>query len=548
MSDRVTATMRLMGLGLALEATACSERDPVATTIGVPTAIAIEAAGTVLDHHGDSTRVVAVVRDQFGRPMANRAITWASSDTQTLVVRGSGWVVSGEAGKSVVTATHADLAAIKEFEVKLQANVACAVPGVPVRQVVAAMPDYLPGTVAGPGLTYSSALVTALDFEMDGDDDVLVFAFNAPWAQLPQGGRIHAWRNDGTGVFTDASGEVLGATPLVADHTRDVIVDRLNGDPRPDVFAGQHGWDTPPYPGAPNILLLSHSTGLVESPEAFNPRKAGAFTHSVAGGDIDCDGDVDLFESNLLSPSTLYQNDGTGRFQAVSDRFPFAIGPPRTYTTAEFCDIDRDGDADLVLGDWNGSATLGRDDAVLLNNGFGRFRRAPRDVLPAPRYSEVSLTVELKCVDQDLDGWNDLVVSQTRDYTSGGWLLLWRNTGGRFTDVTSQAIPVQPSPVTHWVPVIRITDLNGDGWQDLVIPVDLPKCRTTLLINRGDGAFADGSATFPEQCGVDAHGVYDVLPLRGDRDGITDLLVVYGWFQHNPVNRTPAVLVKGKSR
>ncbi len=81
----------------------------------------------------------------------------------------------------------------------------------------------------------------------------------------------------------------------------------------------------------------------------------------IAAGDIDKDGDLDLFVGGRGIPgqypkaarSYLLQNDGTGKFSDVTNDLALELLNPGLVTDAVFTDHDGDGDEDLfVVGEW----------------------------------------------------------------------------------------------------------------------------------------------------------------------------------------------------
>ena len=82
----------------------------------------------------------------------------------------------------------------------------------------------------------------------------------------------------------------------------------------------------------------------------------------VAAGDIDGDGDDDLYFLNQLGANGLYRNNGDGTFTDVTA----AAGPvalaDRICTAAAFNDIDNDGDQDLYVTSTRGGNALFRND------------------------------------------------------------------------------------------------------------------------------------------------------------------------------------------
>ena len=112
-------------------------------------------------------------------------------------------------------------------------------------------------------------------------------------------------------------------------------------------------------------------------------------TRSVAVGDIDLDGDMDLVCGNSQQANTLFLNDG-GTFGIVSAWLPVFVDRTRSMALG---DIDGDGDLDLVCGNFGGVNTL------YLNEG-GTLSRVPADTLWTANTGE---SVALGDLDNDGD-------------------------------------------------------------------------------------------------------------------------------------------------
>ncbi|HEX4980632.1 MAG TPA: CRTAC1 family protein, partial [Ilumatobacteraceae bacterium] len=164
----------------------------------------------------------------------------------------------------------------------------------------------------------------------------------------------------------------------------------------------------------------------------------GRFSNGAAWGDVDGDGDVDLFVTRLDDPSQLFINDGAGGFVDESE----ARGLSVTDTNgAAFADYDNDGDADLIVV---------RDGSDLLfgNDGGGRFS----DVSVAAGIGDDGYRgMNASWGDFDNDGNLDVYVTNYMTCT-GEWATeeeiisqvsyypdtLYRNNGdGTFSDATS---------------------------------------------------------------------------------------------------------------
>ena len=279
------------------------------------------------------------------------------------------------------------------------------------------------------------------------------------------------------------------------------------------------------------------------------PPSIGAFTLRATLGDYDRDGDMDLYvaQSGFFPPaSSLFANDGTGRFTDVSSVLPPHLSPQ---STPAFVDIDGDGDLDLlvwqvptarlfrndgpgpwtdlsanlpapvpfavrhVVGDFDGDGDLDlagvghalawplSRNHLLVNQGAGVFTLL--EPFPGTDYA-------IATADIDGDGDLDLV-------TSTWGLRLWRNDGGlSFTDVTATQLPTLPQ-----VRDIVFGDVDGDGDQDLAVGYisSTGSGADVLLRNLGNGTFVAVPGALPPALGsAQSMTLVDV-----DEDGDLDL-------------------------
>lgn len=185
------------------------------------------------------------------------------------------------------------------------------------------------------GDNYSAYLdVKLIDFDQDQDLDAFVVA-NGLYC-----GNSRLWLNDGKGIFTD-----LGFTDWSACHHK-VAIGNLNGDQQLEViFNTNHGL-----------------AGL----EIWSDRGGNTFTRTqvitdsyhtanLTLGDVDGDGDLDLFTSGMVSNSTIYNkvwlNDGLGNLND-GNRFLtplFASTDWRGWDTeVTLTDLDQDHDLDGI--------------------------------------------------------------------------------------------------------------------------------------------------------------------------------------------------------
>ena len=235
----------------------------------------------------------------------------------------------------------------------------------------------------------------------------------------------------------------------------------------------------------------------------------------MAGGgavaDYDDDGLLDLFVARIGAPDVLYRNLGDGTFVdvAVEAGLDFA----GSSNGAAWADVDGDADLDLLV------TTLRHEPSRLyINNGSGRFTEeaGQRGVAMAFAESdECNSTFGGTFADYDRDGDLDLHLSQWYGLGPGVYRTrLLRNAGdGTFTDVTAEAGVAMPDVSAFGSSFV---DLDGDGWQELIVTADHGASR--VFRNVGDGTFEDITAS--SGMATEENGMGSAF---GDIDGDGDL-------------------------
>ena len=191
------------------------------------------------------------------------------------------------------------------------------------------------------------------DINGDGTDDVFI---GSSKREKPA-----VFVQDTKGIFKKIPQPSLDEDSMWEDV--DAVWTDVNGDHHPDLVVASGGNE---YYGTDEHLLprvyINDGAGNVQ-------KKADAFTNlymtssCIVPCDFNGDGFTDLFLGGRTVPfaygempqSYLLMNDGTGKFRDVTKQYAPDILKVGFVTSALWCDIDKDGDSDLlVTTEWDG--------------------------------------------------------------------------------------------------------------------------------------------------------------------------------------------------
>ena len=314
------------------------------------------------------------------------------------------------------------------------------------------------------------------DYDGDGHLDILVL--RGAWLLGEGKIRNSLLRNTGTDGkgprfvdVTRAAGVAEPSFPTLTAAWADIDAD---GDL--DFFVGNESTGNNL---APSQLYLNNGdrtfTEVAEAAGVTNMR----YSKGTAWGDVDNDGDEDLFVSNF-GENRLYLNEGLQentripQFRDVATELGL-LQPERESFATWFFDYDNDGDLDIFVADYRSQAGqvtasyFGREVTVgqpllyqnqLIQSGTLSFREVSREA----GIRRPAMPMGANFGDLDNDGWLDIYLGTGEpDLASLMPNVMYRNQSGTFTDITFEG-GFGHLQKGHG---IALGDVDNDGDQDL---------------------------------------------------------------------------------
>ena len=270
------------------------------------------------------------------------------------------------------------------------------------------------------------------DIDKNGSNDV-VFGGDKDGLKI--------FMTEGEGIIT--SFDTLASVPFFLQGVNLVDIDN---DSWVDVYACNDD--------ARNYTYKNDGTGTLVFDTTLIPVSQDRGNYSSVWTDFDNDNDLDLYISKCIIGSAygdprivnlLYVNDGNDVYTEAA--FQAGIGDSAQSWSADFADIDNDGDMDLYVGNHY------RSSVMYLNNGDGTFSNV-NDIV---NLNLDSTAGNYQCMFRDFDnnGFVDLILAGKES------ALFWNFGNLTFSRDTS----IWPDPVN--VISFALGDLNSDGFSDI---------------------------------------------------------------------------------
>lgn len=294
-----------------------------------------------------------------------------------------------------------------------------------------------------PGGKRPTNCMVTVDVNGDGMDDLFVGNTNEPSQLL---------LNQGGGSFVDESESLLGQFSYQVER---VLPGDLDGDGDQDFVVLCSG-------SQQERLLLNVGEGLLVDETENHMPVDSLMVSSGSLGSVDGQGPPDLVFTNFISSqlTTLWLNDGSAHFSdSTAD-----IQPAYESMGFDAVLVDLTGDGDLDLFE----ANLMNVQRVLLNNGQGKFTQKMGGV-PAnlgPAGDGIVMAADAEPGDINMDGHQDIFLACSG--TTSGFnqnLLLLGSPGGPNQLHSPSPFAESGGDSRHSAAV----DLDGDGYLEIVV-------------------------------------------------------------------------------
>lgn len=342
--------------------------------------------------------------------------------------------------------------------------------------------------------------VTVADFNNDGKPDLAVVNQGSSSGSASQSS-VSVLLGNGNGSFQPAITTNVQNSGPGTGNAESVAVGDFNGDGRLDVALNTSG------PAGPAVEVL-----LGKGDGSFQPNheilSVGQTPLSVAVGDFDHNGALDLVTANSQGTLSLLLGNGDGTFRPRAD---IAVGStPRAVAVGDF---NGDGQPDVAV-----AQQLNNTVSVLLGHGDGTFARPL--VFAASGQDNGFAPSSIAVGDVNGDGRSDLVLNLIggEDSPVSQLGVLLGHGDGTF------GAPILQSPGTSGDGDVALGDFNHDGRLDAAVGGEaaVPD-GLSVFTGNGDGTFG---APFQSPLRLSTGGAdpFGVAAADLNGDGLVDLV------------------------
>ena len=339
-------------------------------------------------------------------------------------------------------------------------------------------------------------------------------------------------------------------------NARSSVIDDFNGDGVNDIFIADTGVDWEPFPGCQNSLILSAPNGKFINATSNLPQILD-FTHGVTSGDVDSDGDIDLFVTqagpDVNVPHYFLRNNGKGRFTKIPDGqlldrglsyISWKPGNKRRniYYTPGLEFVDDDDKLDLIL--LSGKLEGDDNNRIIFGSNSG-FKKSNAFELQPGRFGRKSAGYNYLVTDIDNDGDNDILIlhvtnnprTGNNSHLGSSLQVLIQEKNRKFVDKSDFYFPGITFDYGSFGIAINLIDINNDDKKDITLfafhGIDDPnkqqigsqikKAPPKVFIRQDDGSFRPLNNNL--LTGGEKNTLAGIRPIDIDNDGDIEFVV-----------------------
>lgn len=341
---------------------------------------------------------------------------------------------------------------------------------------------------------FGASVAGAGDVNNDGYDDVIVGAYG----YSSNTGRAYVYHGASSGISSTIGTTLLGFTTSNYFGFSVAGIGDVEADGYDDVAVGAYGYGT----SYGRITIYSGTAAGIYSTAVatlYNGTSTMSFGSSVsAAGDLNHDGYADLVAGGYAYSSSqglaqAYLGSSTG-MNTTATRTLYAPSPysgsPSVNTAG---DVNNDGYADVLIGNYNYSSSTGVVYAFL-GSATGLGESADSTITGTTTYNYFGENVS-PAGDVDNDGYDDVLVGAS-DYNSGtGRVYLLRGSATGLSSTFTTTLNGPSGSDYFGVSLAPMGDTNADGYDDVIIGASGAGTGGIMYVYRGSSTGLAASAT-----------------------------------------------------
>ena len=330
-----------------------------------------------------------------------------------------------------------------------------------------------------------------IDINLDGYEDIVMHPHywdgsNETFASVKTAIEFYLYE-DGKYTYTDIRTQ-NGNIPK-AFLTVKFLIGDFDNDGIPDIYSGNHGTDSEPYIDESQFFLFNDYNRLGYFTVIENNFNRNS--HFMASGDIDNDGDLDIFGGGMYpcdrgsKSCDFLINNGGRSFSQGNIMNELSHNGSKSYffrniSASDIYDVDGDGYLDLLLHgkgvddnyvsfEWMDISEIEKipfeasSGKILFGNSDGKFSINELEYFPTVEGYNKGLDFNVH--DLDGDGQNEIIILLTGDGSIGEWISGGNDNNNQRTTNWYQGYQIQITQLDENRNIIDVTEnfMNGNG-------------------------------------------------------------------------------------